>query len=110
MGQKENPEIEPHKCAQLIFKNYYYFFFLGPHLQYMGVPRLGVWSEVQLAAYTTATATPDPSCIYASLHHSSRQPRILNPPNEARDGTHVLMDASQVHNPLSHNGNSLKFN
>ena len=42
MGQKENPEIEPHKCAQLIFKNYYYFFFLGPHLQYMGVPRLGV--------------------------------------------------------------------
>ena len=30
----------------------------------MEVPRLGVELELQLAAYTIATATPDPSLIY----------------------------------------------
>ena len=30
--------------------------FLGPHLQYMEFPRLGLVSELQLLAYTTATA------------------------------------------------------
>ena len=33
------------------------FFFLGCHPQHMEVPRLGVESELQLLAYTTATAT-----------------------------------------------------
>ena len=32
-------------------------------MRHMEVPRLGVASELQLTAYTTATATPDPSCI-----------------------------------------------
>jgi len=27
--------------------------------------------------------------------------------SEARDPTHIFMDTSQVHNPLSHNGSSL---
>ena len=40
------------------------FFFLGSHLQHMEVPRLGVESE--LPAYTTATATRDPSHTPAS--------------------------------------------
>ena len=40
------------------------------------------------------------------LHHSSRQCQILNPLGEARDQTCILMDTSQVLNPLSHNGNS----
>ena len=31
--------------------------FLQPHLQHMEVPRLGVKSELELPAYTTATAT-----------------------------------------------------
>ena len=35
------------------------FCFLGPHLQCMEVPRLGVELELQLLAYTTATATWD---------------------------------------------------
>ena len=35
----------------------FFFFFLGLHLQHMRVPRLGVESELQLLAYTTATAT-----------------------------------------------------
>ena len=41
----------------------YFFFggcFLGPHVQHMGVPRLGAELPLQLQAYTTATATPDP--------------------------------------------------
>ena len=33
------------------------FFFLGPHPLHMEAPRLGVESELQLPAYTTATAT-----------------------------------------------------
>ena len=37
--------------------------FLGPHLQYMEVPRLGVTLEPQLLAYTTATALRDLSHI-----------------------------------------------
>ena len=47
-------------------KDFYYliffilFLFLGPHPQHMEVPRLGVESELQLLAYSTVTATPDP--------------------------------------------------
>ena len=67
-------------------------FFLGPHLQHMQVPRLGVESEVRLPVYTTATATPDLS-HFCNLHHSSQQRRILNSLSEARDRTYVLTDA-----------------
>uniref|UniRef100_A0A8D1M8R1 Cystathionine beta-synthase n=1 Tax=Sus scrofa TaxID=9823 RepID=A0A8D1M8R1_PIG len=44
----------------------------------MEVPRVGVESELQLPAYTTATATSDPSRV-CDLHHSSRakSPQIL---------------------------------
>ena len=61
----------------------------------MEVPRLGVELELQLLAYTTATATRDPSLI-CDLHHSSQQCWILNPLGKARDQTHILMDPSQV--------------
>ena len=46
-----------------------------------------------------------PSCV-CDLHHSSWQRLILNPLSEARDRTRILMDTGQVHNPLSHHGNS----
>ena len=46
--------------------------FLGPHPWHMEVPRRGVRSELQLPAYTTATATPDSSLV-CDLHHSSQQ-------------------------------------
>ena len=36
------------------------FCFLGPHLQHMDVPRLGVKLELELSAYTTAIAALDP--------------------------------------------------
>ena len=38
------------------------FVFVGPHLRHMEVPRLGVESELWPPAYTTATATRDPTC------------------------------------------------
>ena len=40
---------------------FFFFVFLGPHLWHMEVLRLGVELELQLPAYTTATATPDVS-------------------------------------------------
>ena len=43
----------------------------------MELRRLGVKSELQLPAYVTVTATPDPSRI-RDLHHSFGQHRILN--------------------------------
>ena len=46
-------------------------------------------------SYTTATATWDPNHVF-NLHGSSQQHWILNPMSKARDGTHVLMDTSQV--------------
>ena len=60
----------------------------------MDVPRLGVESERQLLAYTTATATATPgdlSHVY-DLCHTSWQCRLLNPLSEARDGTCILTD------------------
>jgi len=72
-------------------ESYYFFFLLGPLLQHMGVPRLGVESELQLPAYATATATWDLRCV-CDPHHSSRQCQILNPLSKARDQTCILMD------------------
>ena len=71
------------------------FFFLGPHLWHMEVPRLGAESELQLPAYATATARRDPSCI-CNIHHSSWQYWILYPQSKARDWTHNLMVPSQI--------------
>ena len=56
----------------------YLFSFLEPHLWHMEVPRLGAKLELQLLAYTTATAMPDPSRV-CNLQHNSQQCQILNP-------------------------------
>ena len=52
--------------------------------------------ELQLLAYTIATATQDPSRV-CDLHHSSWQCQILNPLSEARDRTLHLMVPSWIH-------------
>ena len=54
------------------------------HLWHMEVPRPAVESELQLPAYTTATATWDPSCV-CELH------QIPDPPGEARDRILILV-------------------
>ena len=69
--------------------------FLRWHPRHMEVPRLKVKSELQLPAYTTATATQDPSHIF-NLQH-----QILNPLSEARDQALILMDTSWIWNLLS---------
>ena len=57
----------------------------------MEIPTLVVKLELQLLAYATAIATPDPSHI-CNLYHSLWQCWILNPLREAKDHTHMLMD------------------
>ena len=70
---------------------FFVFSLLWPHPQHMEVPRPGVESELQLPAYTIATATLDPNLIF-NLHRSLQQPQVLNPLSEARDQTHLLID------------------
>ena len=69
----------------------------------MEFPRLGVESELQLLAYATATATPDPNSS-CDLHHSLQQQQILNSLCEARDQTSIFMDASQIRFPWATTG------
>ena len=61
----------------------------------MEAPRIGVQLELQLPAYTTATATQDSNRVWY-LHHSSQQRRIVNQLSEARDQTPNLIVPSQI--------------
>ena len=76
-------------------KNFFFDFLSFCLSRHVEVPRLGVELELEPPAYTTATAMPDPSHV-CDLHHSSWQRQILNSLSEARDRTHVLMDANWV--------------
>ena len=64
------PHLQALACHPLtsisfILSFFFFFFsaFLGLYLQHMGVPRLGVKLEQQVPAYTTVTATRDPSWV-----------------------------------------------
>ena len=62
-----------------VYKTFFLFLFSsGLYLWLVEVPRLGVKTELQLLTYTTATAMPDPSCIW-DLPCSLWQHRIPNP-------------------------------
>ena len=79
--------------------NFFFFFFfcfLGPHPRHMEISRLGVQLELQLPAYTTATAMQNPRCV-CDPHHSSWQWQIPNSLGKARDWTCNLMVPSQIH-------------
>ena len=56
--------------------DFLFCFVFRPYLRHTEVPRLGVEWELQLPAYTTAMAMPDPSHI-CKLHHSNV--RSFNP-------------------------------
>ena len=78
--------------------SFFFFFFFAFQGLTCGIwtdPGLGVKSELQLPAYTTAIATWDPNHGW-DLHHRSRQQQIPNPLSEARDGTCILRDASWI--------------
>ena len=84
-----------HFCVCVSF---FFFFFFGSFraapVAY-GSSQARGQLELQLQAYTTATAMPDPSRV-CDLHHSSWC-RILNPLNEARYWPRVLRGTSQIH-------------
>ena len=61
----------------------------------MEVPRLVVELELQLLAYSTATAMEDLNHV-CKLHHSSQQCLTSDPLTEGRDQTHILMDTSRI--------------
>ena len=61
----------------------------------MEAARLGVKSELQLPAYTAATATWDPNQV-CELQHTSQQGWVPDPLDETRDQTCTLMDASRI--------------
>ena len=54
-----------------------------------------VESELQLLAYTTATAKPELRGV-CHLHHSPQQRWIPDPLSEASDQTRILMDIRQI--------------
>ena len=82
-------------CACIVHSKFSFFFLLGLHPRHMEVLRLGVESELQLPAYTTATATQDPSRVF-DLQHSSQQCQTLNPLSKAKEQTRTLMDPSRA--------------
>ena len=59
-----------------------------PRARHMEVQARGQ-IRATMPAYTTATATQDPSCV-CDLHHSSWQCQIFNPLSEARNQTRNL--------------------
>ena len=70
--------------------------FSWPQLWHMEVPRLGVESELQLAAHATATATATPD-----LSLGLWQRRILNPLSEARGRTLNLRERAGTPSQVS---------
>ena len=82
------------ECVR-VYMHVYIFCFLGPHLWHREVPRLRVEWELQLPAYAAATAMQDLRRV-CDLYHRSRQRQVPDSQREARDQTHILMDASQI--------------
>ena len=77
-----------HEITQTLFcqcRVFFVHYLLGPQVQHMKVSRLGIESGLRLLAYTTATETPDPSCVCNLLW------------SRARDLTRILTDISWVH-------------
>ena len=72
--------------------------FLGPLSQHMEVPRQGVESELQLPAYTTATAAWDLSWIQAVSppYTTARGNAGFSTYETGQDQARILMDPSRV--------------
>ena len=83
---QDKNSIDKDDITPFLLWNFFFFFFLEPLLQHMKVPRLGVTLELQLQAYATVIATPDPNPI-CDLRCS-----LLNPLSWARDQTCIFMD------------------
>ena len=82
-------------AAFMRINSFFFFVFFRAKPAAYGGYQARVQSELQLPAYTTATATWYPSLI-CNLHHSSQQCGILNPLSEARNQTHNFMVPSWI--------------
>ena len=94
---------DPEQLSFSFFFFFFFFFFLNGHPTVNGGSQDRAQVELKPPAYATATAMWDLSCI-RNPHHSSLQCWILNPLNEAKDWTRILMDARQIRFPWSMTG------
>ena len=97
MGDTEKARAqEPHRALQGFPGAGFFFSFFRAAPVAHGSSLDRVESELQLPAYTIATAVRDQS-HFCNLQWSSQQCWILNPLIEARDQTRVLKDTSGIH-------------
>ena len=84
---------------------YLFNFILWLHLRHVEFSGARGWIRAAAASlHHSHSNLGSELCLWPT--HSSQQPWILNPLSKARDWTRILMDASRVLNPLSHNRNS----
>ena len=85
-----------------------FFVFLGPHLQLIEVPRLGIELELQLPVYTSATAMWVLSLIFDLRHSYTYTSNAGSLTHCARPGVEPASSQTLfwVLNLLSHHGNS----
>ena len=83
------------KMSIQVLCTFFFFWFFRATPMACGSSRLEIKWELQIPAYTTATATWDLSCV-CDLRHSSLQCQIPNPLSEARDQACTLMDTRQI--------------
>ena len=99
--------------AQMVGSHTWFYFIvsLGPHPWHMDVPRLRAESELQLPAYTTATALGGGGggirAMFATYTAADSNTGSLTHWSRPGIRTRILLDTSWVLNPLSHNRNSL---
>ena len=86
---------------------FFFFTFLGPHLQHVEVPRLGIEKKLQLLAYATATATRNPSAIFVRAHPNARSLTHWVRPGIKPTSSWILVRWTQF--LLSRDGNSSSF-
>ena len=91
LGKCTSPSALPGFFFFLFFL--FFFFLFSAAAAVCEGSSLGVESELQLPAHTTATATQEPSHV-CGLHCSSWQHWIPDPLSKARFWTHILMDSS----------------
>ena len=75
---------------------FFFFFFLFSFLLFRATPTVYRSSQARGWIRAAAAGLHHNSNAGSKPHHSSRQYQILNPLKEARDGTGILMNASQV--------------
>ena len=71
----------------------------------------GIWKFPGEGSNQSCSCQPTPQprqikAVSVTYTRSLQQCWMLNPLSKARDGTHILMDTSQILNPLSHDRNS----